>query len=125
MHATPQPPAAPTTEAHLLIHADSPTDRRRRSAESPLQRLLALYSEGAEHERAALRIEIHDLQGHRILTVDDASPLLDVALPAGTYHVSTRLGQVKRGYTMSLQAGGAFDLYLRLAEPGAQDPQTR
>jgi hypothetical protein len=118
MHTTTLPSAAAPADAHLLIHADAPTDRRRRSAESPLQRLLALYSDGADHERAALRIEIHDLQGHRILTVDDASPLLDVSLPAGTYHVSTRLGPVTRGYTMSLQAGGAFDLYLRLTQPG-------
>lgn len=119
MQSTPLPPAATATDAHLLIHADAPTDRQRRASESPLQRLLALYSEGPEHERASLHIEIHDLRGHRILSVDDASPLIDVSLPAGTYHVTTRLGQVKRGYTMSLQAGGAFDLHLRLAQPGS------
>jgi hypothetical protein len=116
MPDTATPRTDPSADAHLLIHADAPGDhRRRRASESPLQRLLALYSDGADHDRASLRIEIHDLKGHRILTVDDASPLLDVSLPAGTYHVSTQLGPLKRGYTMSLQAGGAFDLYLRLA----------
>lgn len=113
------PRADPAADAHLLIHADATGDRWRRAAETPLQRLLALYSEGAEHGRPALRIEIRDLKGHCLLSVDDASPLLDVSLPAGTYHVSTQLGGLKRGYTMSLQAGGAFDLYLRLARTDA------
>jgi hypothetical protein len=103
------------TDAHLLIHTDSEIDRRGRRSDSPLQRLLELYSDGPEHQRARLHVEIHDLQGQQMLAVEDASPLLDVTLPAGTYHVSTRLGSMQRSYTMSLKPGGAFDLYLRLS----------
>jgi hypothetical protein len=112
-HLTPRADSA--LDAHLLIHTDTELDRRgRRSAAAPLQRLLELYSDGPERERTRLHVEIHDLRGHQVLAVEDASPLVDVTLPAGTYHVSTRLGTVQRSYTMSLRAGGAFDLHLRL-----------
>jgi hypothetical protein len=34
-------------------------------------------------------------------------------LPPGTYHVTAQLGEVRRGYTMTLGEGQPFDLYLR------------
>jgi hypothetical protein len=81
-----------------------------------MQRLRALYAEGPWHdERAPLGLHIEDLQGHRVLTLDDAGPLIEVPLPAGTYHVSVCLGKVRRRYTLRLEHGASFDLYLRLA----------
>jgi hypothetical protein len=64
---------------------------------------------------APLNLRIDDLQGHRMHAVDSAGPLVDVPLPAGTYLVSVHLGPVRRSYTMTLEPGASFDLYLSLA----------
>jgi hypothetical protein len=48
-------------------------------------------------------------------TVDDAGPLVEVPLPAGTYQVTVQLGCVRRSYTMTLEPGMSFDLHLRLS----------
>ncbi|MEO8119228.1 MAG: hypothetical protein ABI606_07895 [Rhodoferax sp.] len=59
-------------------------------------------------------MQIDDLRGHRVLDIEAAGPLVDVPLPAGTYHVTAHRGKVRRGYTMTLKQGAFFDLYLRL-----------
>lgn len=105
--------------ARLLIHAhdDHPPGRH---ADSPLQRLLALYPSGnRSNRREPLRLLIDTLDGETVLTVDDAGPLVDVSLPPGTYHVTAHLGDAHRGYTMRLDQGESFDLHLRLAQPHA------
>ena len=107
--------AATPSAARLLIHADDHVGTGRHD-ESRLQRLLALHAHGPRpHGRPPLNLRIDDLQGHRLHTVDDAGPLVDVPLPAGTYQVSVHLGQVRRCYTMTLEPGASFDLFLRLA----------
>jgi hypothetical protein len=109
--------AATLSDARLLIHADDHVGAGRHDA-SRLQRLLALRAHGQRpHDRPPLNLRIDDLQGRRLHTVEDAGPLVDVPLPAGTYQVSVHLGHVRRSYTMTLEPGTSFDLYLRLA-PG-------
>jgi len=106
--------AAPA--AHLLIHADAQPGVREPRGESPLQRLRSLYAGGARHdERAPLALRIDDLRGQSMLAVEDAWPAIDVILPPGTYHITARLGELRRGYTVTLESGRSFDLYLRLA----------
>jgi len=101
--------------AHLVIHVEGDGGTRGRHARPPLQRLRALYAEGPWHEeRAPLSLRIDDLRGHPVLAVDDAGPLIDVPLGAGTYHVTVHLGNLRRSYTMTLEKGTTFDLYLRL-----------
>ena len=101
--------------AHLLIHAETDVGERDRHFESPMRRLRALYADGPWHdERAPLGLQVDDLQGHRVLDIDDAGPLTDIPLPAGTYHVNVHLGKVRRSYTMTLEQGASFDLHLRL-----------
>ena len=108
--------AATLAAARLLIHADDDARDRGKPTESTLQRLRALYAEGPWHdEQAPLNLQIDDLQGRRVLCVEDAGPLVDVPLPAGTYHVNVCLGKVRRCYTMKLEPGTSFDLHLRLA----------
>ena len=41
--------------------------------------------------------------------------MIDVPLPAGTYHVAVHVGQIKRGYTMTLDQGSLVNLYLGIA----------
>ena len=59
-------------------------------------------------------MRIDDLHGKRMFSVDDAGPLVDVPLPAGTYHVSAQRGNARCSYTMTLEPGVSFDLRLRL-----------
>ncbi len=104
--------------AHLLIHSGSETGGRGHHGDTPLQRLLALYSDGPMHERASLNLEIQDLGGQMRLAIRDADPLVDVTLSPGTYHVTAAIGEVRRGYTMTLKQNESFDLYLRLQQRG-------
>jgi hypothetical protein len=107
---------AAVSAARLLVHAEDNVGARGKRFESPLRRLRALYADGPWHdEQAPLCLHIDDLQGRRVLAIDDAGPLSEVPLPAGTYNVTVRLGKVRRSYTMVLEQGASFDLYLRLA----------
>lgn len=102
--------------AHLLIHANAQPGVREPRGESPLQRLRSLYAGGPRHdERVPLALRIDDLRGQAMLAVEDAWPAIDVILPPGTYHITAHLGELRRGYTVTLEGGRSFDLYLRLA----------
>jgi hypothetical protein len=108
--------AAALAASRLLIHAEYDLGESDRHHESRLQRLRAIQTRGPWNDkRAPLNLQIDDLQGHRVHAVDDAGPLIDVFLPAGTYHVSVHLGKVRRSYTLTLEPGTSFDLYPRLA----------
>jgi hypothetical protein len=110
------PGAVALRAARLLIHAEGCIDATGRHFESALQRLRMLFSAEPKHDRRVpLRLRIEDLQGRPVLALDDAGHLVDVALPAGTYHVTADLGGVRRRYTMTLNQGSSFDLHLRLA----------
>jgi hypothetical protein len=57
-------------------------------------------------------VRVDDLLGKPHFAADDVRSLIDVALPAGTYHVNVRLGEVQRRYTVTLEQGKTFDLHL-------------
>ena len=113
--AAPVAPAEPAA-ARLLIHTEGPVAAAAKEPWSPLQWLLAWAPTNLRQDpHAPLRLQIDDLQNHPFLTLDDAGPLVDVVLPAGTYHVAVQRGDVRRGYTMTLAQGASVELYLRLA----------
>jgi hypothetical protein len=89
------PPPQTVTTARLLIHLPP--------VRTPWNRLLGRATQQT-------RLEIHDLDGRALLTLADAGPLVDAALPAGTYHVSLHAGVRQRRYTVTLEAGAAFEL---------------
>ena len=98
--------------SHLLVHAGG----YRRDGERP-----SLLQRFAQHllpaaPPAPVHLSIEDLAGHRLLDLDQIDPLLDIPLPAGTYHVTARQGAATRRYTMTLAASSAHDLHLRLPE---------
>lgn len=104
--------AAKPDPARLLIRARAP------SAPPPtaLQRLRALVSGPTlRNHRDALRLHIDDLEGRCLLVLDDVGPLVDVPLPAGTYHVFAGVASQQRCYTMTLEAGLPFTLVLPFA----------
>jgi hypothetical protein len=110
------PLAAAASPARLLIHADDDPRTGGRRFESGFQRLRAIHATGPwSDKRATLRLQIDDLQGHRVHSADHVGPLLDVTLPAGTYHISVQHGKFRRKYTMALEPGTSFNLHLRIA----------
>lgn len=68
-----------------------------------------------DDRRRAIGLEIQDGEGHRVLALDAAGLLVDVALLPGTYRVSAEQGGARRSYTVALAPGSTFDLYLRPA----------
>jgi hypothetical protein len=98
--------------SHLLIHTadDGGSDGRRLNA--LIRRLRARLPAGLRSERSALALEIHDLQGRQLLVIHDARPVVDVALPPGTYRVSTVIVGNGRSYTLVLPQGATVDLHL-------------
>lgn len=60
----------------------------------------------------ALRVCVDDLQGQRHVDADGVGALIDLPLPANTYHVTARLGELQRRYTVLLEPGATVDLHL-------------
>jgi hypothetical protein len=109
--------AAPGS-AQLLIHAASDPPVGDGVLERLLLVLRGLLADGRLQRRPALAtdLRIADLQGRPCFAADNALALITVYLPAGTYHVSARLGAVQRRYTLTLERGATVDLHLRLNE---------
>ena len=81
-----------------------------------LRSLTALFAfDAGGDKRPSLCFHIDDMQGHRLLAVQGASPVIDVPLVAGTYQITAQLGTVERSYSVALAQGASFDLYLSLA----------
>jgi hypothetical protein len=98
-------------KARLLIHAEKSADGS--PLMSALRRMGARYS-GDVHpaSSATLRLRIEDLRGRRAADIDDAGTLTDVALTPGTYVVTATTAHIRRRYTLTLEPGLSFDLYL-------------
>jgi hypothetical protein len=98
--------------SRLLIHAARDDGPAGWTIESLIRRLRAHLLEGPRKLRALPGLEICDLGGHQVLAIDDAGALVDVTLLPGTYHVSAEVDGVRRSYTVALEPGVSFDLYL-------------
>lgn len=115
MDADALPMRAQSAPAHLLIHVDTKVVPRGGAIESALRRLRDLYSEVTETGATVrISVRIDDLAGNRVFAVEDAGPLIRVALAPGTYQVTARRGEVRRSYTLNLMHGASFDLHVRL-----------
>lgn len=99
--------------SRLLIHAPVNGGGGRGILSTLVRRVRALVRHTAIGGVAVATLEIHDLQGHRMLTLTDPSALVDIVLPTGTYHVTTQTGKTRRSYTTALQPGTTIDLYLQ------------
>ena len=65
-----------------------------------------------------MRVQVDDLQGRSVFAAAGLRAPIDVPLPAGTYHVSVRLGERQRRYTVTLEQGATVDLRPRWAQDG-------
>jgi hypothetical protein len=93
-----------------MIDAAGEHDMPRGLATLLWQRLRAGLQHGDNPEQEGATLEIDDLRGRRMLSLQNARPPLEVALPAGTYHVSLRRGALRRRYTVTLEPGALFRL---------------
>jgi hypothetical protein len=60
-------------------------------------------------------VQIHDLLGRLYFASAMTRPLIDVRLPAGTYHVTVERGSLRRRYTLTLAHGATVHLVQGLA----------
>jgi hypothetical protein len=100
--------------ARLLIHADGSATIGGAIFAFSLQRLCSSALD-ALRRRPPLPtgVRVDDLRGQQFFAAADVRAPIDVPLPAGTYHVDVRLGELRRCYTVTLEQGTTFDLYLR------------
>jgi hypothetical protein len=104
--------------ARLLIL----TDGAAAACAGPLPKLLAGWRLRLRWPRPAAlatrAVVVDDVQGRQFFVCEDARPLIDLSLPAGTYHVTLRAGALQRRYTAALQDGATVEL--RLPPPAAR-----
>ena len=105
---SPEAQAAAPADARLRIVA--PASRPGGGLQGTVERLRSLCL--SVHRAAPLRLRVDDLQGRRVLELDDVGPLVELPLPAGTYHVRSQRGTRQRAYTMVLEPGRPFTLVL-------------
>lgn len=113
-----EPPAvaAALLPARLLIHAADGGNAIRGVLACVLLRVRTLVSGSVQRRPPVpVGVQIDDLQGRQFFASDDARSLLNVPLPAGTYHVTARRGDSQRRYAVTLEQGATFDLHLRQA----------
>jgi hypothetical protein len=72
-----------------------------------------MFSEGKFNDYVTgLQLKITRDKGQQVFALNDAGPLTDVALPAGTYHVTADFGGVKRSGTVVVKPGESAMLNL-------------
>lgn len=99
--------------SHLLIRADDTPSVGHGAWAALLRRLRSSVAIALrQRRRTAAGVRIDDLQGRHFFASEDARSLIDVSLPAGTYHVTVQLGDFSRRYTVTLAQGTTVDLHL-------------
>ena len=119
MNGSTAPCPATHAAARLLIHAAADLGQARGRLAAALRRWRHWTGHAAHGEPSAqLFLQVADLQGHALFTAREWQGLIDVPLPAGTYHVIVNDGSRQRRYTVALDQGSTFDLHLLPACPG-------
>jgi hypothetical protein len=103
-------------DAQLIVCAAAAATGKDHTLSDALQRLrdwCRLPGQSHAHaKKPVLHLHVDDLNGQRVATIADAGPELVLDLPAGTYQVTAILGDICRGYTLTLQPGASFNLQL-------------
>ncbi len=99
------------SSARLLIHALGSTPDCSESFAGALRRLRNSALDALRHRTSfSTGVRVDDLRGQPYFAAEDIHALIDVPLPAGTYHVNVRLGDLQRRYTVTLEHGCTVDL---------------
>lgn len=100
------------TPSRLLIRTIADDDNDRWTLPVLWRRALARVRGVPGGEPAPPTLEIFDLPGHRLLSLTHAGVVVDLVLPAGTYHVTTQNGEHRRSYTVVLERDATTELKL-------------
>jgi hypothetical protein len=98
-------------DAMLFIHAnDAPAAS---GVAGWLQQLKAQYLHPAAPQVVPmLDLQVQDQRGRIVHHIVPALTVHRLSLPAGSYLVTARLGNTRRGYYVNLAPGSEFDLFL-------------
>ena len=102
---------ADSAMARLHIDATQATADERGTLSLVLRRLNPWTLDATQPALSGLRI--NDLDGRSYFSADELPPVIDLQLPAGTYHVTVSHGTQQRRYTVALGQGVAVHLQLR------------
>lgn len=107
--------------ARLLIHAAQDTGKHCGRVGAFLRRWRAWALQVTRGDPPAQQVvlQIADLRGRPFFSANEMQPLMEVLLPAGTYHVTVKRGTQQRRYTVALETGVTFNLQL-LGVPAAR-----
>lgn len=100
------------TTSRLLIHTIADDNDGRWTWPVLWRRALARVRGVPGDGPASPTLEIFDLPGHRLLRLTHAGAVVDLVLPAGTYHVTTQNGEHRRSYTVVLEQDVTTELKL-------------
>lgn len=110
--------AAACAPARLLIHAHADANCAAGRSLAGALRWLIVHARLLQQRHApvlAAVVQIDDLLGRRFVDTEQTRPMIEVALPAGTYHVTFRRGSWQRRYTVTLEQGATVHLHPRVA----------
>lgn len=103
--------------SRLLIHASDDAARADGKAIARALHWLPAWALPERRRRSpeVTGVQIHDLAGRQFFASEMTRPLIDVPLPAGTYHVTVQRGSLRRRYTLTLAQGATVHLVQGLA----------
>ena len=97
----------------LLIHCvPEPDESSKRGLASLVIRAIR-WEQGIGRSNANRSVEIRNLEGQSLLEVHGVGQSICISLPAGTFHVSSSIESRCQTYTVTLEAGGSLNLYLK------------
>ncbi|MDE2081348.1 MAG: hypothetical protein KGI90_08345 [Burkholderiales bacterium] len=75
------------------------------------------FSEGSHNDYVTgLKVRVENPAGHPVFAYNDAGPLTDIRLPAGSYRVIADYHGVERSGLVQVKPGAPADLYLHWAK---------
>ena len=101
----------PAKDARLLIRGNEAGADDHRALPGFLGRLRD-WAGARGRSSATVGLRIADLQGRHYFSASVLPSVIDLPLPAGTYHVTVSQGGQHRRYTVALEQGITFDLHL-------------
>lgn len=109
---TPARPAEPSSARLLIFRSERASAGTGLLAALQARWRLLADRLGLRTTPARTRVRVDDLQGRRFYACNDATSLIAMDLPPGTYHITVRLGGLQRRYTVALDRGATFNLRL-------------
>jgi hypothetical protein len=103
-------------DAHLMVYSKDHQRDIRLLSVAGIRRMMRRWLKASTDVPQPFHLQIEDLQGRTWVHLVDATPTLDIRLPAGVYRVKAEFGTTQRSYTLVLARGASFDLHIPRTE---------